>query len=332
MKIINILVVALLAFSLNSCKKAMSADEINEKAASGVVLIMNYFYYSVTLPSGETIYFNGIRDGELVGLTDDEDEARENCSGASGTGFFISQDGLIMTNRHVASPDVSEAQVKAFLKDLKRALKQKYGAIMGEALERYSNSEGNPGLMREYVDMYNSYKQARDAIDDMDMNDADIATHTNLFVVYNGSHITKAEDLIPCETVAVSEDEGVDLALIQLKDEETPEGKYIFTMSEDDSELSMDQKLFMIGFNRGLTIARTSEGEIQSQMYTGHVTQKGDGSKILYSIPSQHGSSGSPVVNEQCEVVAVNFAGWDDTQGFNYGIPLKKVKQFLKDN
>lgn len=325
------IVCAIIASTLCSCKKSMSSDEINEKASSGVVLIMNYFYYSVTLPSDETIYFNGIQDGQLVGLTNDENEAMENCSGASGTGFFISQDGLIMTNRHVARPDVSEAQVKAFLKDLKRALKQKYSSIMNEAYERY-NSEYDPAMQQKYANVFNSYKQAREAIDDMDMNDADIVTHTNLFIVYNGSHITKREDLNPCETIAVSEDESVDLALIQLKDEETPEGKYIFSMSEDDTELSMDEKLFMIGYNRGVLIAKTSEGDVQSQMYTGNVTQKGDGDKILYSIPAQHGSSGSPVVNDQCEVVAVNFAGWDNTQGFNYGIPLKKVKQFLKDN
>ena len=141
-----------------------------------------------------------------------------------------------------------------------------------------------------------------------------------------------ADDLNDCNTVAVSKDPDADLALIQLKEKQTPDNCYVFSLKEDDDELSMDDKLFMIGYNRGLTIARTSEGAIQSQTYTGNVTQKGDGSKILYSIPSQHGSSGSPVVNKYGEVVAVNFAGWDDTQGFNYGIPLKKVRQFLRDN
>lgn len=333
MKQLNIISICLLAaLAMVSCKKSMSADEINEKASSGVVLIMNYFYYSVTLPSGEELFFNGIKNGELVGLTDDESEAADNCNGASGTGFFVSQDGLIMTNRHVARPEVSEAQVKAFLKDLKRALKTRYSNIMNEAYEKYYTSVGNPSVQQQYAEVYNSYKRARENIDDMDMNDADIVTHTNLFVVYNGSHITKADDMIECETVAVSDDESVDLALIQLKEGETPEGAYVFSLREENDDLSMDQKLFMIGYNRGLTIAKTSEGAIQSQMYTGHVTQKGDGDKILYSIPAQHGSSGSPVIDEHGEVVAVNFAGFDDTQGFNYGIPLKKVRQFLKDN
>lgn len=39
------------------CKKSMNSEEINEKASSGVVLILNYFYYSVSIPGGKDIYF-----------------------------------------------------------------------------------------------------------------------------------------------------------------------------------------------------------------------------------------------------------------------------------
>jgi len=315
-----------------SCKKPMTADEINDKASSGVVLIMNYFYYSVTLPNGEELFFIGIDDGKLVGLTDDESEVANNCSGCSGTGFFVSEDGIIMTNRHVARPDVSEEDVMAFLKDLKRSLKVRYANIMNEAVEDYNNSESRPDLQQKYADIYNTYKEAREEIDDMDMNEAEVTTHTKLFIVYNGSHITKLEDLTPCNTIAVSEEENVDLALIQLEDEQTPEGTYIFKLRDNDDELSLDQKLYMIGYNRGLTISKTSEGEIRSQTYSGNVSQKGDGDKVLYSIPSQPGSSGSPVIDEYGNLVAVHFAGWQGTQGFNYGIPSKKVRQFLKEN
>ena len=68
-----------------------------------------------------------------------------------------------------------------------------------------------------------------------------------------------------------------------------------------------DDKLFMIGYNRGFSVSRTSEGAIESQIYTGNITQKGDGDKILYSIPSQPGSCGSPVLDDQCNVVAVHL-------------------------
>ena len=34
---------------------------------------------------------------------------------------------------------------------------------------------------------------------------------------------------------------------------------------------------------------------------------------------------------QRLNLVAVNFAGFEGTQGFNYGIPSKKVREFLQD-
>ena len=127
MKKTYILITLVLSAMLSSCKKSMSSQEIYDKTSSGVVLILNYFYYSVTLPDDTEIFFTGVDNkGQLEGLTYEEEEAQENCSGCTGTGFFISEDGLIMTNRHVAQPEVSEDVVKAFLKNYKRMLKDIY--------------------------------------------------------------------------------------------------------------------------------------------------------------------------------------------------------------
>lgn len=321
----------LLMLALTGCKKGMNSDEIYEKCSSGVVFIINYFYYSVTLPNGAEMYFTGISDnGELEGFTFDEDKAIKNSSGASGTGFFISNDGLLLTNRHVAAPEVPPTVVKGFLKSFKRYLKESYREDLSNLQKMFYQYEGDIATQQRIAQKYKSTNESLEAIDDMDMNDADIEVHSDISIVYNNSFITKREDLHDCHTVAVSDDEAVDLAIIQLADMTTPADAYIFPMCENN-ELTMDDKLFMIGYNMGLSVSKTEHG-IRSQCYSGYMTQKSDGVNILYSIPSQHGSSGSPVVNEYGEVVAVNFAGIDRTQSFNYGIPLKKVKQFLKDN
>lgn len=334
MKRLHLFLAVVILFALTACQHRMNSEEINNKVSSGVVLILNTYYYSVTLPSGEDLYFIDVdRNGNLVGLTDDAEKAEANASGSSGTGFFISDDGLIMTNRHVAYPQVSADDVHRFLKGLKRSLKEVYREKMIQLSKQFYAYEGQPTMQTQIVQQYKSYEAAAENIDDMDMNEADIKTHTDLYVLYNGEHFIKLDDLHPCNLLAYSNEDDVDLAIIQLEDATTPEDAYIFQLREeaDDKPLTLDQKLYMIGFNRGFTIGKISSGEIHSQIYSGNITQKSDGTSILYSIPALHGSSGSPVVDEYGNLVAVNFAGYDSTQGFNYGISSKKIRQFLKE-
>lgn len=51
----------------------------------------------------------------------------------------------------------------------------------------------------------------------------------------------------------------------------------------------------------------------------------------MYSIPALQGSSGSPVVNQYGELVAINFAGINGTQGFNYGIRVERLREIVND-
>ena len=48
--------------------------------------------------------------------------------------------------------------------------------------------------------------------------------------------------------------------------------------------------------------------------------------KLMYSIITLLGSSGSPVVNLQCQLVAINYIGLYGIQNFNYGIRVKYLK------
>jgi len=75
----------------------------------------------------------------------------------------------------------------------------------------------------------------------------------------------------------------------------------------------------------------TTKQGIKVQMTSGKLTQLPDGQRLLYSIPTVQGSSGSPVIDEYGNLVGVNFAKLSGTDSFNFGIPKNKVEAFLKE-
>ena len=105
--------------------------------------------------------------------------------------------------------------------------------------------------------------------------------------------------------------------------------KKYFNGKSTEEKIKIDQQLYMIGYNAGLMLANTEKG-ISVQMTSGRVTQTPDGERITYSIPTVQGSSGSPVIDDKGNVVAVNFAKLMGSDNFNFGIPLEKIKEFLK--
>lgn len=181
------------------------------------------------------------------------------------------------------------------------------------------------------------------------MSEVTIDSQCSLGVAYNNTFVSSAKDFTKCVETQVSSDPNVDLAVIQLWGKQAPDKTYIFHFygegdpeskwdqlmavfsgkKDDDKSVKLQDNLYMIGYNEGIQLANTSQG-IQAQITSGQVSQNPDQYKILYTIPALPGSSGSPVLNKNGDVVAVNFAGLSNTQGFNFGIPYWQVKTFLQ--
>ena len=188
-----------------------------------------------------------------------------------------------------------------------------------------------------------------------------VKTFSKLGIAYNDTHVEDFGDFLegnPCTVRKISRRENADLAIIQLKKKQTPEHAHVFDMSgkimkEKESksigdyfnqivsgetpmeevkadELKMDQQLYMIGYNHGIAIAQTREG-IKAQMTSGKITQLPDGERLLYSIPTMQGSSGSPVIDENGCLRGVNFAKATLNDDFNFGIPMNLIKDYLKE-
>lgn len=215
-----------------------------------------------------------------------------------------------------------------------------------EKLQNIANQQS------ELENSFNTLNSARESLNDnISLDELKIAAVCEIGIAYNDTYVTSDKDFLeknPCVVVRVSDKENVDLAIVQLKNKTTPDGAHVFSTdgSVDESfadkvkgmfekksggVLQIDQQLYMIGYNAGPTLANTRQG-VQVQMTSGKVTQLPDGERVLYSIPTVQGSSGSPVVDSRGALVAVNFAKLVGSDNFNFGIPLNKVKAFMAAN
>ncbi|MGB5834883.1 MAG: serine protease [Thiohalocapsa sp.] len=219
----------------------------------------------------------------------------------TGSGFFVSQDGLILTNRHVIKPpDDWAKKLEEHLELIKRQL---------DALERkLSHPRGHYADPKQYDrgkrllrDRSLEYRQAKR---ELEMRHY-AAQLQNAFEVE-----LKDGSLLSADLVDVSSNH--DLALLRLKGYRTP-----YIVPTASSALRQTDRVYAIGSPLGIS------DTITIGTYTG--TRKG---LLVTDARILPGNSGGPMVNEMGAAVGVNTlkatAGSDPNErGFGLAIPIE---------
>jgi len=361
MKIIPLYIIIL--FSLLSCSKEVilpvPPEEIFEKYKGSVVLIACQYYYEVQT-DGVTYYYSPSTETKLFAS---RDEVLANLSFSTGTGFIISEDGKIITNNHVVNhkDENYKTELSRLFENLKssiindirtyndtiNAIAAEYNDSYGRDLEYYDIERLKSKyqtIENEKLNLSNTYNR----IENINLNNSisRLVIH-KLGIAYNDTHVEDFEDLQECVVIKTSEIQSIDLALIQTKTKvfnKNPE--YIFNFEDNNPNLiesselikerniknpiKVNEDVFMIGFNKGFALANTKQG-IKSQFTSGKISQESDGERILYTIPTLEGSSGSPIVDKWGNLVGVNFAKIENSQSFSFGVPVNEVKKFYEE-
>lgn len=317
---------------------------------TGVVMIIGQgrYYADLNVPD---VYVDGRRldkawfdydeNGELVGYTFDESQARP--LEWSGTGFLISEDGLIATNKHVVDPTPDE--------DLEKILRlamqhekdrcQKKCEILTDRLQIF----GALGeLNQEYVMARDSLQMYQESVRTLDkiLNTGDFKINKEIrtFAAFTGTRVEFYDNLISLSTPrAVGDPGGVaekDLAIVQInKKQDIPSDAFVFTVPEVDlmdQEIPDNYNITVLGYNAGpgLQLLKHQDA-IKPQAQHGKISNRSEKFRIGYDAPTLGGSSGSPVINDNGELVAVNNSGVRGQQGFNYGVRTKYLKELLDE-
>ena len=316
---------------------------------SGVVMTYTQTLYSVGIDVEgisykgkplEAFYF--IYDAnkrEIAYGTFEESKKLYTCS--SGTGFLISKDGLIATNRHIADPippKEMEEYLRKYYKDLEITCSQKK--------DQFTNV--NRDSFAYYSYMENIYKK-------ISASKFKVKAQTVVSVAFTGTRVENndefhkaallGQDLTPfgfmrCSTLKSGEPGTVtenDVAIIQLnkKAQDIPDGAYVFEVPEKDlldGKSPDDYDVIVLGYNYGMDLQEMKQQDgIKPQAQYGKLANTSQKYRIGYTAQTLGGSSGSPVLNKDHELVAVNNSGISNTQGFNYGVRVKYLIELLDD-
>lgn len=346
---VKLIIFILLGSILFGCqKKDLTANEIYETYKNAVVLIKTDYYFKLQLKNDISLNFIPNDDG--ISFFSDE-EITDNILTAFGTGFFIDKSGQIATNLHVAKPFFNEG---SNMQELNQAIRKTRSSFL-EKLEEYDENLNELELLLRY-EIYNEEEEneinrTRQAISRTRLARTRIKEYLEAFegninldnvkteivkigVAYDDTFITNVNDFQGCVLIEESKNQEIDLAIIQLKLKRTPEfvtnTLKIESLQKENAQLQLDDKVFMIGYNYGLSIANTSTG-IKAQLTSGNISQLGDKIRFMYTIPTLSGSSGSPIINAKGNLVGINYAKITESQGFNYGIHVSHLKSLLQN-
>jgi hypothetical protein len=341
------LITVFLIFS-GCSNSTQTPEEIFEKYKNSVVLIRNDYYFELTFSDGTKLFFTELSNGEILNTVFNEDEILEYQNSITGTGFFISEDGLVASNAHVTNPEISNDENYDLYESLKSFFNENndiYVNLVNSHVEQIdiidaeinANNFSEDELKNKLKDRsywYDGYlfwtNLEKNGFTFNENNVTCRIKSTKLGIAYDNTHVTDISDFKDCIDLSSDVNFDYDLSIIQLKDKKTPSFISNFVdikmmkTKEEVQKLKINSKVYMIGYNSGVDIGITTNG-LANQITQGTVSQTPDRERVLYSIPSLPGSSGSPVWDEYGDLIAINYAGMMNTQSFNYGILSKHL-------
>ena len=270
-------------------------EKVYSTYKKSVVLIRGTFYYEVTVKGNLLARYTPTSDG-IAEVSDENPPAAY-----TGTGFFVSPDGLIVTNRHVVVPWMGEEETMEAIR-----------THCQQQLLDLSEQKGSSALQLLAGEVKVEGKLL------------------SLGVFLNDTRVNSYGEMIPCSLVKESGDDKIDVGLIQLNSKSLPaEVKTIVDLQRIDNEVVEGKSIYTIGFPSGFTLARTDQG-IEANNQSGEITQVRDDASFGHNITIIGGASGSPVFNDRGRLIGIVNAGYRGSQGYNFAIRARHAAGLLK--
>ncbi len=231
-------------------------------------------------------------------------------SWSTGTGFFISRNGMIVTNRHVLQMqnkdlEILNQQLEKSKKLLAREreniryLKREMPSIRDKKMREQVKADirERERIYRQYATKQENFrKRIKEIESSSPIHDAEV-------ILIDGSRYS-------VDSIIMSD--RYDLALISINAYGSP---YLIARRGQESQ---GKKVFTIGNPQGL------RHTITSGIVSGYRNYN-DTPLIQTDAPINPGNSGGPLINSKGKVLGVNTMIIRDTEGIGFAIPIKLV-------
>lgn len=251
--------------------------------------------------------------------------------GYTGTAFFISKDGEMGTNRHIAVPwEYRDADDEENIRQQMEIARQATSGNLYELLAynvmtgALSADDANAWLRR--------YQNSPLEIS---------GKHAFFGIGLTGSKVNNQIDLQQAQVIAESGDPKKDVALIRLNSRKTPD--YIVKMGaiydieharvDERSLKPQDEELTIIGYPMGETVANeTFDGkELRPTIHKASLSKTPDDNQIQIQAVGIGGQSGSPVIDKSHRLVGVLCSGFKGTE-VTYCCNIKHLVELYNKN
>lgn len=284
----------------------MDDNKIYERYKTSTVLLFAGYYFEVSAGDLNFDLFELptkviVADGKLKDVSKTDQAAMY-----FGTGFFVSKDGKLITNLHIAKPwlfDDAASEIESLYKKQLQIIANTYAAQMPQIpLGAYVSEVKVEGKLKF------------------------------IGLIPNGEDFDD-ENFLKCKVLSAGDDTNVDVALIRTVKGGIPdECTYINTDSicVDETALAVGSHIYTMGFPAGMSLQDLENNRgIQLFGRGGSIIQESNEYSFGFDAASYGGASGSPIFNDHGQLIGVLNAGFTKTQGFNFGIKAKYVMDLI---
>lgn len=261
--------------------------------------------------------------------------------GSQATAFFLDSLGRMGTNRHVAMPwtEMSEDDketIRNYIEDnlprgnsIEAVNEFLQNSILANAVLNYAMAKSGNSQER----FVNNVLNITSRLGKSPIKISGVIDH--ITVGYPGNFYTHADEFQRCNVLKVSDDENIDLAILQLNNKTTPKDiQYVFdpaSFFEERLEPLKDQ-LVTIGYPAGIAWAQDENTKsLEPNIRETKCSKEPGKYDFEFQANSVGGSSGSPVFNDKGQLVGVLYGGYSIAGGSTKAVHAKFLKKMYDE-